>query len=100
MEYPAVIFSLLSSFWVSFLFVNFIDCILNNGCIIVLGALRAGPNASPPLNMKQSLIFMGVVVVAVSSLVFFIRGEQKRKALDERKLQESLEAAQQGNRKP
>jgi hypothetical protein len=43
---------------------------------------------------------MGVVVVTISSLVFFIRGEQKRKALDERKLQESLEAAQQGNRKP
>jgi len=66
----------------------------------VLGALSAGPNASPPLNMKRSLIFMGVVVVTISSLVFFIRGEQKRKVLDERKLQESLEAAQQGNRMP
>jgi len=60
--------------------------------VLVLSALRAGPNGSPPLNMKRSLIFMGVVVVSLSSLIFFVRGEQRRKAMDEQKLKESLVA--------
>jgi len=63
--------------------------------IQVFGALRAGPNASPPLNMKRSLIFMGVVVISLSSLIFFLRGEQRRKAMDEQKLRESIGANSQ-----
>ena len=61
----------------------------------VFGALRAGPNASPPLNMRRSLIFLGVVVLSLSSLIFFLRGEQRRKAMDEQKLKESIEADQE-----
>jgi hypothetical protein len=35
---------------------------------------------------------MGVVVVSLSSFIFFVRGEQRRKAMDEQKLKESLAA--------
>lgn len=62
------------------------------GVIFVLsqGALRAGPNASPPLNMYRALVFNGVFVITAASTVFLIRGVQKRKQLDELKLQEAL----------
>jgi FLVCR family MFS transporter 7 len=53
----------------------------------VQGALRAGPDANPPLNMHKALIFNGVVVVSCSSLVFMIQGKQARKVLDEQKNQ-------------
>ena len=49
------------------------------------GALRAGPNANPPLNMRRALIFNGVVVMSCSSFVFLIQGRQARKELDEQK---------------
>ncbi|KAJ6468306.1 major facilitator superfamily domain-containing protein [Mycena sanguinolenta] len=48
------------------------------------GALRAGANANPPLNMRRALIFNGTFVVASSSLIFLLRGKQVRKELDER----------------
>jgi MFS family permease len=60
--------------------------------VLVFGALRAGPNDSPPLNMKRAMIFQGAVVLALSSLIFLVRGEQRRKAMDEQKLKESLTA--------
>ncbi|KAF8160671.1 major facilitator superfamily domain-containing protein [Crassisporium funariophilum] len=62
------------------------------GVIFVLstGALRAGPNGSPPLNLKHALIFMGIVVMAGSASILLLRGQQKRRDLDEEKLQESL----------
>jgi MFS transporter, FLVCR family, MFS-domain-containing protein 7 len=53
--------------------------------LTVQGALRAGKNANPPLNMHKALIFTGVVVVACSSLVFVVQGKQARKELDEEK---------------
>jgi len=46
-------------------------------------ALREGPDASPPLNMRRALIFNASFVLAVGSLVFFLRGKQVRKELDE-----------------
>ncbi|CAA7261775.1 unnamed protein product [Cyclocybe aegerita] len=58
--------------------------------VLSMGALRAGEDASPPLNMKRALIFNGVVVLAVCCSVFFLHGHQKRKRLDEEKLQQSL----------
>lgn len=75
------------SFWVRF---GFKWSCLSSYQPPVLGALRAGPNGSPPLNMKHSLIFMGVVVVSFSLLIFLVHGEQRRKAMDEQKLKESL----------
>jgi len=59
--------------------------------VLVEGALRAGPGASPPLNMRKALIFNGAIIFASALTVFFIRGKQVRKELDERKLQQSLE---------
>ena len=56
---------------------------------IAAGALRASPDAHPPLNMLKALIFMGVSGMAVCSLIFLLRGEQKRKLMDEEKLRES-----------
>ena len=57
--------------------------------IIAAGALRAGPDAHPPLNMLKALIFMGVFAMGICSLIFLLRGEQKRKLMDEEKLNES-----------
>ena len=54
------------------------------------GALRETPEASPPLNMRRALIFNGVIIISTASLVFFIRGKQVRKELDEQMLQEPL----------
>lgn len=56
---------------------------------IAAGALRAGPDAHPPLNMLKALIFMGVFAMAICSLIFLLRGEQRRKMMDEEKLRDS-----------
>ncbi|KAF8207013.1 major facilitator superfamily domain-containing protein [Mycena galopus ATCC 62051] len=55
------------------------------------GALRAGVNGSPPLNMHRALIFNGAFVVASSLLVFMLRGKQVRKELDKRMQRISLQ---------
>jgi FLVCR family MFS transporter 7 len=39
--------------------------------------------------MLKTLIFMGVFAMAICSLIFLLRGEQKRKMMDEEKLKES-----------
>jgi FLVCR family MFS transporter 7 len=39
--------------------------------------------------MVKALIFMGVFAMATCSLIFLLRGEQKRKMMDEEKLRES-----------
>ncbi|KAF7321286.1 MFS general substrate transporter [Mycena kentingensis (nom. inval.)] len=57
--------------------------------VLVEGALRAGPDANPPLNMRKALIFNGAVVLTVCSSIFFLRGEQTRKAIDREKLEMS-----------
>jgi hypothetical protein len=49
----------------------------------VQGALRASPAASPPQNMHRTIIFNGIWVSAVAGLVFFLRGKQVRRELDE-----------------
>ncbi|KAH9856353.1 major facilitator superfamily domain-containing protein [Lenzites betulinus] len=51
--------------------------------VVVEGALRAGPDASPPLNMHQSAIFQASIVATVILLVFLIEGKQTRRAQDE-----------------
>ncbi|KAF7364730.1 MFS general substrate transporter [Mycena venus] len=57
--------------------------------ILVEGALRAGPDASPPLNMHRALIFNGAVIMGICIAIFFLRGKQVRKQLDQEKLEES-----------
>jgi MFS transporter, FLVCR family, MFS-domain-containing protein 7 len=57
--------------------------------LVAAGALRGGPDAHPPLNMLKALIFMGVFAMVICSLIFLLRGEQKRKMMDEEKLRES-----------
>ncbi|CAG8667165.1 13420_t:CDS:1, partial [Acaulospora colombiana] len=54
-----------------------------------MDALRAGPDATPPNNMKQALIFNGSTIAA-TAFMFLIgfRGEQKRRELDLEKLHE------------
>ena len=51
-------------------------------------ALRAGPNAHPPLNMLKALIFIGVLAMVICSSIFLLHGEQKRKLMDEEKFKE------------
>ncbi|PFH46175.1 hypothetical protein AMATHDRAFT_77780 [Amanita thiersii Skay4041] len=56
--------------------------------VLVESALRAGPDAQPPLNMRRALIFNGTFVAVTASLVIFVRGKQERKQLDEDKIRE------------
>lgn len=58
--------------------------------LIVAGALRAGPDASPPLNMKKHLVFQGVIVLVICATIFLLHGVQRRKVADEEKMQEAL----------
>ncbi|KAK0461336.1 major facilitator superfamily domain-containing protein [Desarmillaria tabescens] len=58
---------------------------------LVMDALRAGPDAEPPLNMRRALIFNGAFVLAAASFVALLQGKQVRKDMDEIKLQESTQ---------
>lgn len=55
-----------------------------------MNALRKGPDASPPNNMTQALIFHGTTVAA-TAVVFLIgfRGQQNRRTKDISKLHEA-----------
>ncbi|KDQ15326.1 hypothetical protein BOTBODRAFT_108891 [Botryobasidium botryosum FD-172 SS1] len=50
--------------------------------IIIGNALRAGPDASPPLNMHRTLIFIGSVVAVAAVSVFWVNGKQVRREQD------------------
>jgi len=55
-------------------------------CVIFVlsqNALRGSHAANPPLNMHRAIMFNGIWVFAVSLLVFFFRGRQARRELDE-----------------
>jgi len=67
----------------------FMGNLLNIVFVLAVDALRAGPNAEPPLNMRRGLIFNGAFVLASVLLVLLIKGEQVRKTLDEEKLAEA-----------
>lgn len=60
------------------------------GRITVEGALRAGPDANPPLNMHRALVFNGSIVMISCGCVFFLRGKQTRKQVDQEKQQQSI----------
>ncbi|KAJ7358488.1 major facilitator superfamily domain-containing protein [Mycena albidolilacea] len=68
--------------------------------VLVEGALRAGLDASPPQNMRRALIFNGVVVMSTLSIIFFLRGQQTRKQIDQEKLQQSIALQVQSPAKP
>jgi hypothetical protein len=59
--------------------------------VLVDGALRAPPTASPPLNMRNALIFNGAFIMALSLPSFFIRGTQVRRENDTRMVEEAQE---------
>jgi hypothetical protein len=46
-------------------------------------ALRASTEANPPQNMRRAIIFNGVWVLAITVPIFFLRGRQARRELDE-----------------
>jgi FLVCR family MFS transporter 7 len=56
--------------------------VLNVVFLAIENALRAGPGASPPLNMKTALLFQGIVVLVACSAILAIRGEQTRRSRD------------------
>ncbi|KAI0370892.1 MFS general substrate transporter [Pilatotrama ljubarskyi] len=55
------------------------------GLIFVLaeGALRAGPDANPPLNMHRAEILQGALVAGVIVFIYLVEGKQTRRARDE-----------------
>ncbi|KAL0956303.1 hypothetical protein HGRIS_002460 [Hohenbuehelia grisea] len=61
------------------------------GVIFILsqGALRAGPDAAPPLNMHKALIFNGAFLMGSAALIFLVEGKMTRKARDEEKNMEA-----------
>ena len=48
----------------------------------VESALRDSPSANPPQNMHRALIFQGAFVLAVTSSIFFLKGDQARRQQD------------------
>ncbi|KZT29060.1 MFS general substrate transporter [Neolentinus lepideus HHB14362 ss-1] len=57
--------------------------------ILSEGALRAGPNADPPLNMRKALIFNAAFICGFVVLTVVFRGKQARRQLDEQNIRES-----------
>ena len=63
----------------------------------VEGALRAGPDADPPLNMHRAIIFQASLVASATVFIFAVEGKQTRRAQDEVKRDElALQHQQQG----
>ncbi|KIY44389.1 MFS general substrate transporter [Fistulina hepatica ATCC 64428] len=50
--------------------------------ILADGALRAGSEADPPLNMHRALLFQGVFIVITAAFILFVRGTQVRSEID------------------
>lgn len=63
--------------------------------VLVQGALRASRTASPPQNMHTTIIFNGVWVSTVATLVFFLEGKQARRERDEQMYDEREEKSTQ-----
>lgn len=68
---------------------------LNIIFIPILHAMRAGDNANPPRNFRSGLILNACLMVFSALLVFGIRGQQKRRELDQ---QMAHEMEQRGQR--
>jgi FLVCR family MFS transporter 7 len=55
---------------------------------IVIDALRAGPEADPPNNMKLSMIIVCVIVTVGSVPIIWLKGDLKRLAYDKENQQQ------------
>ena len=63
---------------------SYLICGHHDQCIPTAeSALRAGPGANPPLNMRKALIFHATIISVVSLLVFALKGKQTRRERDE-----------------
>ncbi|KAI0742681.1 MFS general substrate transporter [Daedaleopsis nitida] len=58
--------------------------------VLVEGALRAGPDANPPLNMHRAVIFQAALVTTAVASVYLVEGKQTRRSQDEDKRDEAL----------
>ncbi|KAG9008985.1 hypothetical protein FRB90_008663 [Tulasnella sp. 427] len=58
---------------------------LELGCEVTLSNdLRASETANPPLNLNKQLILQGAFAISLAPPVFFIKGKQVRREMDER----------------
>jgi len=57
--------------------------------VLVMNALRAGPDADPPLNMKRALIFNAAFIAGTALLSIPFTGAQTRRKLDEQKAKDA-----------
>lgn len=49
---------------------------------VIIDALRAGPDANPPNNMKASMIAVVIIIIVGNLPCFLIKGELKRLKVD------------------
>ena len=49
----------------------------------VADPLRAGSKANPPLNMRNQMILFAAFALSVLPLLFFLKGRQRRREMDE-----------------
>jgi len=71
----------------------------NLSCVIFIlseDALRAGPDASPPLNMHRAIIFNAAFVCGSVASIALFRGKQARKEKDEEKNKEAAARREAG----
>lgn len=63
--------------------------------ILAEDSMRASDSANPPQNMHRAMIFQGVFVCALVFATSVLRGEQKRRRVDEHHAQVAREAKEQ-----
>lgn len=80
--YLAVISLVSSSFLVRFSFCALFAHHTKRPFVVVMSALRAPVDASPPFNMMHSLIFQGTLVCVGTVGVVFFHGQQRRRERD------------------
>lgn len=57
---------------------------------VVIDALRAGPEASPPKNMKLAMIVVCIIVAVGSIPSIWLKGDLKRTAFDKEATDEKI----------
>lgn len=58
---------------------------------VVIDALRAGPEADPPKNMKLAMIVACIIVTVGSIPAIWLKGDLKRTAFDKQVTDEKIE---------
>ncbi|GJE88933.1 MFS general substrate transporter [Phanerochaete sordida] len=69
----------------------FVGNLMSITYVLSESALRAGPDAHPPLNMHRGLVFQGALVCGTVVTVAGLRGRQARREMDERTLRQPAE---------